>query len=141
MEKEIYLTLLQGFLTGAGLIIAIGAQNAFVLRQGLMKNQVFVTALFCTLADAALLAMRVVRTPFPYSFLATACYIQAAVWAAFLADWKSKDDYLPSSLTCVNNQPNSTTTETRRAQSLDFIFFGGEPKKIEVHFFASLAKK
>ncbi|HSX12600.1 MAG TPA: LysE/ArgO family amino acid transporter [Rhabdochlamydiaceae bacterium] len=59
MEKEIYLTLLQGFFTGAGLIIAIGAQNAFVLRQGLMKNQVFITALFCTLADAALIVVGV----------------------------------------------------------------------------------
>ena len=31
---------LAGFLTGAGLIIAIGAQNAFVLRQGLKQQHV-----------------------------------------------------------------------------------------------------
>lgn len=51
--------LLQGCITGAGLIIAIGAQNAFVLKQGLLKNQVFVTALFCALADALLIALGV----------------------------------------------------------------------------------
>jgi L-lysine exporter family protein LysE/ArgO len=32
------LTLIKGFGTGSGLIIAIGAQNAFVLSQGVKKN-------------------------------------------------------------------------------------------------------
>jgi L-lysine exporter family protein LysE/ArgO len=45
---------LQGFGLGAGLIIAIGAQNAFVLQQGLKRQWVFVTALVCTICDAAL---------------------------------------------------------------------------------------
>jgi L-lysine exporter family protein LysE/ArgO len=49
----------QGLALGAGLIIAIGAQNAFVLRQGLRKQQVFVTALVCTLCDAALITLGV----------------------------------------------------------------------------------
>ncbi len=52
-----YLPLLKGCLTGAGLIIAIGAQNAFVLKQGLMKNRVFLTALFCALVDILLIAL------------------------------------------------------------------------------------
>jgi L-lysine exporter family protein LysE/ArgO len=47
--------LIQGFLIGAGLIISIGAQNAFVLKQGLKKNHVFATALFCSIADAFLI--------------------------------------------------------------------------------------
>jgi hypothetical protein len=38
------ISLLQGFGLGAGLIIAIGAQNAFVLRQGLKRQHLFVTA-------------------------------------------------------------------------------------------------
>ena len=49
----------QGFALGAGLIIAIGAQNASVLRQGLRKQQVFLTALVCTLCDAALITLGV----------------------------------------------------------------------------------
>lgn len=43
---------IEGFLTSAGLIIAIGAQNAFVLKQGLMKHQVFLTGLFCFVIDS-----------------------------------------------------------------------------------------
>lgn len=49
----------QGFLLGAGLIVAIGAQNAFVLRQGLRREQVFVTAAVCFLCDAALIVLGV----------------------------------------------------------------------------------
>jgi L-lysine exporter family protein LysE/ArgO len=50
---------LQGCGTGAGLIIAIGAQNAFVLKQGLLKNYVFVSALTCCLADILLIGLGV----------------------------------------------------------------------------------
>jgi L-lysine exporter family protein LysE/ArgO len=50
---------LQGFALGASLIIAIGAQNAFVLRQGLRRVHVFPTASICTLCDMALIALGV----------------------------------------------------------------------------------
>ena len=48
-----------GFLLGASLIIAIGAQNAFILRQGLLREHVFVLCLICALSDAALIALGV----------------------------------------------------------------------------------
>lgn len=47
---------LDGFLLGGGLIIAIGAQNAFVLRQGLKGEFVLAVCLICSLADALLIA-------------------------------------------------------------------------------------
>lgn len=47
---------LDGFALGAGLIIAIGAQNAFVLRQGLKREFVFAVCLICALSDALLIA-------------------------------------------------------------------------------------
>ncbi|MBI2707913.1 MAG: amino acid transporter [Proteobacteria bacterium] len=50
---------LEGCGTGAGLIVAIGAQNAFVLKQGLLKNHVFATAIVCSLIDATLIALGV----------------------------------------------------------------------------------
>jgi L-lysine exporter family protein LysE/ArgO len=45
-----------GFFTAVALILAIGAQNAFVLRQGLMRQHVFAVALTCALSDAILIA-------------------------------------------------------------------------------------
>jgi L-lysine exporter family protein LysE/ArgO len=50
-----WIALFIGFLTGAGLIIAIGAQNAFVLRVGLIRRHVFAVCLFCALSDALLI--------------------------------------------------------------------------------------
>ncbi|WP_310386794.1 LysE/ArgO family amino acid transporter [Roseateles sp.] len=46
----------QGLLLGTSLIIAIGAQNAFVLRQGLRREHVTAIVLACGLADALLMA-------------------------------------------------------------------------------------
>ncbi|MGW7537614.1 LysE/ArgO family amino acid transporter [Amycolatopsis sp. NPDC054798] len=45
-----------GFGTGLSLIVAIGAQNAFVLRQGLRGGLVVPVILVCTLSDAVLIA-------------------------------------------------------------------------------------
>ncbi|MFM2421661.1 MAG: hypothetical protein RL291_191 [Pseudomonadota bacterium] len=44
-----------GFAIGGGLIIAIGAQNAFLLRQGLLKQHVLPLVLFCAISDALLI--------------------------------------------------------------------------------------
>ena len=49
------IALMTGFATGLGLIIAIGAQNAFVLRQGLRREYVFPIVLFAALSDALLI--------------------------------------------------------------------------------------
>ena len=46
---------LQGFLTGLSLILAIGAQNAFVLRQGIRREHVGWVVAVCALSDAALI--------------------------------------------------------------------------------------
>jgi len=47
---------LQGLVLCLGLIVAIGAQNAFVLRQGLRREHVASVVLFCALSDALLIA-------------------------------------------------------------------------------------
>lgn len=47
---------LSGFLLGLSLIIAIGSQNAFVLKQGLKREHVFIICLFCAVSDALLIS-------------------------------------------------------------------------------------
>jgi L-lysine exporter family protein LysE/ArgO len=47
---------LNGFALGASLIIAIGAQNAFILKQGLLRQHVFILCLICAASDALLIA-------------------------------------------------------------------------------------
>ena len=48
-----------GLLTGLSLIIAIGAQNAFVIRQGLTKKHVFLVVAICAISDALLILLGV----------------------------------------------------------------------------------
>ena len=49
--------LLLGFITGLSLILAIGAQNIFVIEQGLKKNNIFIICLLCSLFDALLIGL------------------------------------------------------------------------------------
>lgn len=50
---------LAGFSLGLSLILAIGSQNAFVLRQGLRREHVFWVCLVCALSDALLILLGV----------------------------------------------------------------------------------
>ena len=50
---------LAGLGTGLSLIMAIGAQNAFVLKQGLLRQHIFAVCLFCAASDAILIAVGV----------------------------------------------------------------------------------
>jgi len=50
---------ISGFLTSLSLILAIGAQNAFVLRQGLMRSHVFLVCAICSVSDALLILVGV----------------------------------------------------------------------------------
>lgn len=56
MPLSVYLT---GFTMGLSLIVAIGAQNAFVLRQGLRQEHVLAVGLACALSDAVLILIGV----------------------------------------------------------------------------------
>ena len=47
--------LLLGFFTGLSLILAIGAQNIFVIEQGLKKQHVFLVCLICSISDLILI--------------------------------------------------------------------------------------
>lgn len=64
---------MQGFLLGFSLILAIGAQNAFVLRQGLRREHVLPVVLTCALSDTVLILVGV------YTFTALAMVLPALV--------------------------------------------------------------
>ena len=63
--------ILTGFGTGLGLIVAIGAQNAWVLRQGVRREHIGLVIAICSLSDLVLIsfgtgAIRVVTGPAPW---------------------------------------------------------------------------
>ncbi|KKK91667.1 hypothetical protein LCGC14_2710640 [marine sediment metagenome] len=74
-----------GFALGFSLILAIGAQNAFVLRQGMQRAHVFAVCLTCALSDALLILAGVAG--FGWIVEAAPWTVTAMTWggAAFLA--------------------------------------------------------
>jgi L-lysine exporter family protein LysE/ArgO len=75
----------EGFFLGASLIVAIGAQNAFVLRQGLARRHVFAIATFCFLADALLIAAGVGGLGSLVQAMPSVLFVVTLAGAAFLA--------------------------------------------------------
>ena len=69
---------LSGFLLGLSLILAIGPQNAFVLRQGLLRQHALAVVLFCALSDALLIT--VVSQDCPGLSVICGAILSAAVW-------------------------------------------------------------
>jgi len=58
---------IEGFLMGAGLIIAIGAQNAYVLKQGIKNEHRAVIALICSFSDALLITLGIAGMGFLFT--------------------------------------------------------------------------
>ena len=84
-ELEFFGPALKGFGLGAGLIIAIGAQNAYVLRQGIRREHVLLIATICFLCDATLISIG--AAGFGYLVSSVPSLERIAAWggAAFLA--------------------------------------------------------
>ncbi|MFD8770213.1 LysE/ArgO family amino acid transporter [Microbacterium oxydans] len=72
------LTILAGLGLGLSLIVAIGAQNVLVLRQGIRREHVLAVVIICALSDAALIAAGVAGLGF---------VISAAPWLVVVARW------------------------------------------------------
>lgn len=75
----------KGFALSAGLIVAIGAQNMFVLRQGLKREHVWPIVLFCALADATLIVAGVSGLGQVLALVPALSLILSLGGAAFLA--------------------------------------------------------
>ncbi len=73
-----------GFFTGLSLILAIGAQNTFVLRQGLMRQHVFALCLLCAVSDAILIFAGVAGFGWLVTFSPQFPVIMALAGALFL---------------------------------------------------------
>lgn len=76
--SETMLSVLSGLGLGLSLIVAIGAQNVFVLRQGIRREHVFAVVVVCAVSDAVLIIAGVAGLGF---------VISAAPWLVLAARW------------------------------------------------------
>lgn len=79
-----------GFALSAALIVAIGAQNAFVLRQGLARQHAGAVALFCAASDAALMSAGVLGMGQAIAALPALARAMAIGGAIFLATYGAR---------------------------------------------------
>jgi L-lysine exporter family protein LysE/ArgO len=105
-----------GFFLGLSLIVAIGSQNAFVLRQGILRQHIFITALFCSISDALLIILGVAGISYllndfinQYSNM---IFGIAALWLAIYGVLRFKSAFQPSSTIIDSNQESSSLMST-----------------------------
>ena len=99
---------LKGFGLGFSLIMAIGAQNAFVLRTGLEGRHIFVICLFCAVSDAVLITVGVAGMGAllaPLESVTAWLYGGAALWLMIYGGLRLRDALLGhSQLTAEKSQ-------------------------------------
>ena len=101
---------LSGFLLSISLILAIGPQNAFVLRQGLLKQHVLPIALFCTLSDVILILLGIFgfgSTISNFDNLSQYVFAIGGLWLLGYVFLRLKGAYLADSFLEASNKQES----------------------------------
>ena len=113
---------LQGLALSLGLIVAIGAQNAFVLRQGLRREHVASVVLFCALSDALLIAAGVLGMAQALGERPMVAHALALASAVFLAvyGWKALRRALQQNGLLANEEGNGLSWAAAMAQAAAF---------------------
>jgi L-lysine exporter family protein LysE/ArgO len=102
VPTAIALSVLSGFGFGLSLIVAIGAQNAFVLRQGLRREHVLPIVVVCALSDVVLILAGVAGAGAVFEAAPTALTVVRYAGAAFLLGYgflAAKRAWRPTALT------------------------------------------
>jgi L-lysine exporter family protein LysE/ArgO len=113
---------LQGLALSLGLIVAIGAQNAFVLRQGLRREHVASVVLFCAISDALLMAAGVLGMAQALGERPMVAHALALAGAVFLAvyGWKALRRALQQNGLLANEEGDGLTWAAAMAQAAAF---------------------
>ena len=105
-----------GFILGFSLILAIGAQNSFVLRQGLMGRHVFAVALFCSLSDALLIFIGVAGISIflnnYINLISDWLFVFAAIWLACYGLLRLKNAIKGNSALVIESASNNGLIST-----------------------------
>ena len=102
-----FFDLLQGFIIGSTLIIAIGPQNLFVINQGLKKRYIFTVVLFCSLSDGLLIILGINLSSLIISLnpnTISMLKILGGIWLAFYGTNKIIKIKYTKSLNTTNNK-------------------------------------
>lgn len=122
--SDIFAPLVAGFFLGASLIIAIGAQNAYVLKLGIQKRHVFAVVMICALADAVLIVLGVAGFGTLVQSspkLLTAVTIFGAIFLSVYGAQAMARAINPGKLQAANNTQTTLTSAVITVLSLTFL--------------------
>ena len=108
--RDALLAAVAGFGTGLSLIVAIGAQNAFVLRQGIRRDGVLAVVAICALSDAVLIALGVGGVGAVVAAFPQALTVVGIVGGAFLLCYgflAARRAFRPSAMTVAGDPTSS----------------------------------
>jgi L-lysine exporter family protein LysE/ArgO len=113
---------LQGWALSLGLIVAIGAQNAFVLRQGLRREHVASVVFFCAISDALLIAAGVLGMAQALGERPVVAHALALAGAVFLAvyGWQALRRALQQNSLLAHDEGDGLTWAAAMAQAAAF---------------------
>ena len=117
---------LTGFILGFSLILAIGAQNSFVLRQGLIGRHVFIVALFCALSDALLIIIGVAGISIFLNYIDLVSdwlFGISAIWLAGYGLLRLRDAVTGKSALIAENSSANGLAFILGASIASFVFF------------------
>ena len=109
------ISFVSGFFLSLSLIVAIGPQNAFILRQGLLRQHVLLVALFCAISDIILILLGIFgfgSLILEISWLSSYMFIVGGIWLLGYGLLRLKDAYVGDSyleISSTNDQDLNVT--------------------------------
>ena len=105
--------LVLGFFTGISLILAIGAQNIFVIEQGLKKQHIFLVCLVCSVSDLLLIFFGILLFHYFQQYFSTSIELLLNLFLVIFLIWfiYSKIKTLQASIQLETNLKEITKSE------------------------------
>jgi L-lysine exporter family protein LysE/ArgO len=133
--------LLLGFFTGLSLILAIGAQNIFVIEQGLKKQYIFIVCLICSISDFLLIFLGIFLFQYLNNyFTPTVELIFNILLLIFLLNFIWEKIRIKASETSFNVDSKTNNLSSILVKTLGFTFLNPQVYSDTVFFLGNFSK-
>ena len=133
--------LVLGFFTGLSLILAIGAQNIFVIEQGLKKQYVFLVCFICSLSDLILIFLGILLFHFFHQYLNVFVELTLNILLIIFLIYfiYSKIKYIKRNIS-FNNEVEDTSKIEISLKTLGFTYLNAHVYSDTVFFLGNFSK-
>ena len=133
--------LILGFLTGLSLILALGAQNIFVIEQGLKKQFIFIVCLICALSDFLLIFLGIFLFQYFESFFSQSIELTLNILLLlFLINFIWKKVKLVNKKISINQTQNKENLVNIIFKTLGFTYLNPHVYSDTVFFLGNFSK-